>query len=454
MVTNNHNTKGYGIISRTLFLFCKWKNKMTEKLPAIIHSIDNRIAKASTINEIKAIKIEIAKYLDDEKRTERLVKAKKASEEAKQELYFIRAELIKRKMMADIRIADEYDAAQCRGEVAGHGGARNFKVAACDLEKITLTDVNLTKQEIYDARQARNAEKIKPGITNEILVQQIKKDRSPTEAELRRAYRTAIENKEREEQKAKESILHFLVNLIEKPKTISEENSKNEIIYDETVNADSEEQNNGNTEDNTEEQNPYEEITEETIKWNMDLPVTEAEQEEIKFKARKADMSFGQFIIYGLRKAGILSKNISEEFSLSMQQKFELAVKQTQKRLEKDYEIKMRTEIDSWLKDTIQPLYAKKLDSADRIIKARNGAITKETFRSILSCLHPDRVNDDKVKERFAKAFYVFKELDIILCNEKEMPTVDSGMPNTPAEWYKRRKEMKEKRKNQNKSLI
>ena len=59
------------------------------------------------------------------------------------------------------RLADEYDAAQERKEVVGHGGDRS-KVAASDLA--TIKDIGLSKQELHEARQIRDAEKAEPGI--------------------------------------------------------------------------------------------------------------------------------------------------------------------------------------------------------------------------------------------------------------------------------------------------
>jgi hypothetical protein len=54
------------------------------------------------------------------------------------------------------RVADEYDAAQERGEVAGHGGARNFKVPEGNVEKLPdAEDIGLTRKEIHEARLIR-----------------------------------------------------------------------------------------------------------------------------------------------------------------------------------------------------------------------------------------------------------------------------------------------------------
>jgi hypothetical protein len=57
--------------------------------------------------------------------------------------------------LAKRRLADEYDAAQERGEVARHGGVRS-KVAGSDLA--TAADVGLSRKEIHEARSIRDAQ--------------------------------------------------------------------------------------------------------------------------------------------------------------------------------------------------------------------------------------------------------------------------------------------------------
>ena len=61
---------------------------------------------------------------------------------------------------------NEYDGSAKGNERAGHGGARNFKVANPDLET-TLEDMGLTKQELSDFRNLQNAEEENPGIIRE-----------------------------------------------------------------------------------------------------------------------------------------------------------------------------------------------------------------------------------------------------------------------------------------------
>jgi hypothetical protein len=139
--------------------------------------------------------------------------------------------------------------------------------------------------------------------------------------------------------------------------------------------------------------------------------------------------------------------NNNPVLSLSQKQKLEIAECKMRKRLELEYEQKHRAEIDHWLNQVILPAYARKLKQAENIIKSREGSIKRETYRSILSCLHPDRIEDETLKERFSKAFHTFKTLELVLCSEKELPTTPSNIPSTPAEWYKRREETRAQRK-------
>jgi hypothetical protein len=57
------------------------------------------------------------------------------------------------------RLADEYDAAQERGEVAGQGKPVNIPDGNI---KATVEDLGLTRKDIHEARQIRDAEAAEP----------------------------------------------------------------------------------------------------------------------------------------------------------------------------------------------------------------------------------------------------------------------------------------------------
>ena len=70
--------------------------------------------------------------------------------------------------MAKRRLADEYDAAQERGEVVGaHNGAKNRVLSENAIA--TAADIGLSRKDIHEARQIRDAEADDPGIVRRTL---------------------------------------------------------------------------------------------------------------------------------------------------------------------------------------------------------------------------------------------------------------------------------------------
>lgn len=66
--------------------------------------------------------------------------------------------------MAKRRLADEYDAAQERGEVRTQGGDQTSKAEFC-----SAADIGLSHKDIHEARQIRDAEEANPGIIQRTL---------------------------------------------------------------------------------------------------------------------------------------------------------------------------------------------------------------------------------------------------------------------------------------------
>lgn len=76
------------------------------------------------------------------------------------------------------RLADEYDAAQERGEVAKSGQQDRFRDSVGDDNAIaTAADLGLRRDEIHAARKIRDAEKAQPGIVKQTLDRAIEERR-------------------------------------------------------------------------------------------------------------------------------------------------------------------------------------------------------------------------------------------------------------------------------------
>jgi transcriptional regulator with XRE-family HTH domain len=124
--------------------------------------------------------------------------------------------------------------------------------------------------------------------------------------------------------------------------------------------------------------------------------------------------------------------NITPEMlSMTAQQKFDAAIRQRTRKLEIEIEARIRAEHQRWLNEVSLPQYAKELAELERSITSRKGVMDRLTYRKILACLHPDRVQDPALKKRYEEAFRLFTGLEKRVLDEKESPTTFRKMPRT-----------------------
>jgi ParB family chromosome partitioning protein len=124
-------------------------------------------------------------------------------------------------------------------------------------------------------------------------------------------------------------------------------------------------------------------------------------------------------------------------------EKFDVAIRQEKKRLAAEFDRAVQEELKKAVDEVVLPTYNRKMEEANAIVRSRKGHMTRETFRLIWSCLHPDRVADDVLKAKYTQAFHAFSKMELSLCNEKEMPTTASTIPRSYEEMMKRRDEIR-----------
>lgn len=151
-------------------------------LPALVRAAADKIAKAETAAEILEARELAGVAYDTAKRAARLAKAKSAHDELISVAYRAQADALEIESMAKRRLADEYDAAQERGEVR----VANTGRSASALEAPSAADIGLTHKEIHDARQIRDAERANPGVIRRTLDTMLGEGREPTKAAVRR----------------------------------------------------------------------------------------------------------------------------------------------------------------------------------------------------------------------------------------------------------------------------
>jgi hypothetical protein len=127
--------------------------------------------------------------------------------------------------------------------------------------------------------------------------------------------------------------------------------------------------------------------------------------------------------------------------SMTAQQKLEAYRRQIERKLDIEFEYRVREELKRHLDDVALPSYLKEIAALERSIRDRRGIMDRVTYRKILACLHVERLIqllnisitelDPALKKRFDEAFTLFTELEKRVLNEKESPTTFRKMPST-----------------------
>jgi hypothetical protein len=155
------------------------------ELPTLVKAAAEALARATNAAEVLAAGEKAGLVYDAAKRAARLQKAKGAHDELIAATYRVQADSLEIESLAKRRLADEYDAAQARGEV-GKKGQRSDLVPAGN-KVATAEDVGLTRKQVFESRQIRDAIEQDPGIVRRALDQMLAAGAEPTRAGLKRA---------------------------------------------------------------------------------------------------------------------------------------------------------------------------------------------------------------------------------------------------------------------------
>jgi hypothetical protein len=159
--------------------------EFTVALPDLVQRAADALLSAKTSAEVLDARDKASVAYTAAKAAGRMAKAKTAHDTILAEVYRAQADALLIEARAKMRLADEYDAAQDRGEVAGHGRS---KVEADNLT--TTADLGLRRDEIHEARQHRDFERDNPGAMEAALDEMLSEGQEPTKAKLKRAFKT------------------------------------------------------------------------------------------------------------------------------------------------------------------------------------------------------------------------------------------------------------------------
>ena len=155
-------------------------------LPTLVDRAARALAGARSAAEVLEAREIAAFAYDVAKRAARLVKAKQAHDVLIAAAHRVQANALEIEARAKHRLADEYDAAQARGEVAANGQRRKAVPDGNSCSPLTSLELGLSRKDIHEARLVRDAEQADPGIVRRTLDQNLDRGQEPTKAALRK----------------------------------------------------------------------------------------------------------------------------------------------------------------------------------------------------------------------------------------------------------------------------
>mgnify|MGYP001766252389 FL=1 len=176
----------------------------TSDLPSLIDRAASMLAGAKTAAEVLEAREFAGLAYDAAKRAARLTRAKAAHDDLIAAAHRAQADALEIEAAAKRRLADEYDAAQARGEVASDG--RPKTVVDGNGIPATAADLGLRRDQIHDARLLRDAEAADPGIVRRTLDEKLERGEEPTRSAVRRAAEDRLQRSLDRLQRIQESI--------------------------------------------------------------------------------------------------------------------------------------------------------------------------------------------------------------------------------------------------------
>jgi hypothetical protein len=162
---------------------------VTFALSALIDRATETLANARTCAQILDARDQAQVAYDAAKSAARLAKLKNAHTHVIRAVHQMQADALLIESNAKRRLAEEYEAAQDRGEVSVQG--QHGDHVPGENMKATVTDIGLTRKEVHDARQVRDAEAADPGVVARTVNEALDAGEEPTKAKVRKAVKAA-----------------------------------------------------------------------------------------------------------------------------------------------------------------------------------------------------------------------------------------------------------------------
>ncbi|MCA1776104.1 MAG: hypothetical protein LC676_10980 [Loktanella sp.] len=145
---------------------------------------------ARTSGEVLEARDKARVAYDAAKSAIRIAKARKASLTVVHQAHEFQGQALHLRCRAEMRFAEEYNAAQDRGEVATGNRTLDFSVGDGDAKPATAADLGVRRDEMHEARQLSEAEAEAPGFVEETVNSMVAAGEEPTRAKVMKAVKS------------------------------------------------------------------------------------------------------------------------------------------------------------------------------------------------------------------------------------------------------------------------
>ena len=163
-------------------------------LPSLVSRAADQLAEAKTSAEVLEAKTTAGVAYDAAKSAGRIARKKAAHDDLMQKIYRSQAQCVIIEGEAQARLADEYDAAQERGEVAKVGKRKKDIVPEGNNIIPTTADLGLSRKQIHEARKVRDVLREDPTAIEDKVNALVEQGLEPTKAAIREQLLHALEN--------------------------------------------------------------------------------------------------------------------------------------------------------------------------------------------------------------------------------------------------------------------
>jgi hypothetical protein len=159
-------------------------------------------------------------------------------------------------------------------------------------------------------------------------------------------------------------------------------------------------------------------------------PITEA---AIRAEAGVSSTPVRRVLAYKEAEAG-LDPLSPADMRATERKRFDIAISKARAQIREELKVEVYKELDVFVRDVKD-----RADRADKILAGFNGVISREAYRKIKACLHPDH----NTFTHAAEALRLFSELEVVLVKSDDPVFSGPPLPTTAAELMARRRQHK-----------